>query len=483
MEPTRISGPQGSQGAQGTQSARGKSQTQQAGGPVDPSAQGGFLALLASLDGTLPGDGLPLDTESDSSASQTAIMGSDNAVAIGRADPASLAAWQSLLAPGAQPGAAASGSVAAGDGGMSALAGTDWHAAADGLEAQKAISRTAATGFTVATGNGGAVPGGGAMTGLSGMAGSDWLAAADGLVAQTALQDGAAEAAGAKPPNGAAVGYGRIFSRHHNALSQGRGDVSGVVSAAAAGANGAEKKQALVTAFSAMQGTQAVVDSRVVGGPLAEAGSRGGSNLLGDLGGAAGAPALDLFAESRLSQRGGSATSGDAGGRPSADAAWGSSGTVPAGPETAGLEGAAVFADPTLAGAEEQIADQVAYWVNQKTQNAEMTLDRDGQPVQVTVSLSGSEAHVTFRSDQAQTRELLDSSMAQLRDLLHNEGLVLAGTTVGTTARDGASPNDSGQRQGRGGERRAQVVASVPSAAVTARHNGGASDRAVDIFV
>ena len=479
MEPTRISGPQGSQGAQGTQSARGKSQAQQAGGPVDPSAQGGFLALLASLESTLPSDGLPLDTERDSSASQTAILSSDNAMASSRADPASLAAWQSLLAPGA----AVSGSASAVGGDMSALAGTDWHAAADGLAAQTVISRTAATGFTVATGNGGAAAGGGAMSGLSGMAGSDWLAAADGLVAQTALQDGVAEAAGAKPPNGAAVGYGRMFSRHHNALSQGRGDVSGVVAAAATGANGAEKKQTLVTAFSAMQGAQAVVDSRVVGGPLAEAGSRGGNDLLGDLGGAAGAPALGLFAESRLSPRGGSATSGDAGGRPSADAAWGSSGTVPTGPETAGLEGAAVFADPTLAGAEEQIADQVAYWVNQKTQNAEMTLDRDGQPVQVTVSLSGSDAHVTFRSDQAQTRELLDSSMSQLRDLLHNEGLVLAGTTVGTTARDGASPNDSGQRQGRGGERRAQVVTSVPSAAVTARHNGGASDRAVDIFV
>lgn len=413
MEPTRISGPQGSQGAQGTQSARGKSQAQQAGGPVDPSAQGGFLALLASLDGTLPGEG----PSADSSAALSPV----------NADSASLAAWQGLLAPGAQPGTA----VAAGGGAMSGLAGADWHVAADGL------------------------------------------------VAQTAMLDGAAEAAGAKPPNGSAVGYGRMFSRHHNALSQGRGEVSGL----AAAANGTDTKQALVTAFSAMQGTQALVDARVVGGPLAEAGSRGGSNLLGDLGGAAGAPALDLFAERRLSQRGGSATSGDAGGRPSADAAWGSSGAVQAGPETAGVEGTAVFADPTLAGAEEQIADQVAYWVNQKTQNAEMTLDRDGQPVQVTVSLSGSEAHVTFRSDQAQTRELLDSSMAQLRDLLHNEGLVLAGTTVGTTARDGASPNDSGQRQGRGGERRAQVVTSVPSAAVTARHNGGASDRAVDIFV
>ena len=222
MEPTRISGPQGSQGAQGTQSARGKSQAQQAGGPVDPSAQGGFLALLASLDGTLAGDGLPLDTESDGSASQTAILSSDNTLGRSETDPASLAAWQSLLAPGTQPGSAVAGSVA-------------------GLAA-----------------------GGGAMSGL---AGTDWHAAADGLVAQTAMLDGAAEAAGAKLPNGSAVGYGRMFSRHHNALSQGRGEVSGL----AAATNGTDTKQALVTAFSAMQGTQAVVDARVVGGPLAEA--------------------------------------------------------------------------------------------------------------------------------------------------------------------------------------------------------------------
>ena len=226
MEPTRISGPQGSQGAQGTQSARGKSQAQQAGGPVDPSAQGGFLALLASLDGTLAGDGLPLDTESDGSASQTAILSSDNTLGRSETDPASLAAWQSLLAPGTQPGSAVAGSVA-------------------GLAA-----------------------GGGAMSGL---AGTDWHAAADGLVAQTAMLDGAAEAAGAKLPNGSAVGYGRMFSRHHNALSQGRGEVSGLAAAATAAANGTDTKQALVTAFSAMQGTQAVVDARVVGGPLAEA--------------------------------------------------------------------------------------------------------------------------------------------------------------------------------------------------------------------
>jgi hypothetical protein len=108
---------------------------------------------------------------------------------------------------------------------------------------------------------------------MSGLAGADWHAAADGLVAQTAMLDGAAEAAGAKPPNGSAVGYGRMFSRHHNALSQGRGEVSGL----AAAANGTDTKQALVTAFSATQGAQAVVDARMVGGPLAEAGSRGGT--------------------------------------------------------------------------------------------------------------------------------------------------------------------------------------------------------------
>ena len=409
MEPTRISAPQGGQGAQGTQSTRAKGNAQQAGGPVDPSAQGGFMALLAALDSAVPGDGAAPD-----SAGDPALL---------NADPASLAAWQGLLAPGAVPGSAAT-------------------------------------------------------LGAGGVPGSDWLPAADGLVAQTAMLDGAADVSGVKPPGGAVAGYSRMFSRIQNALSQG-GELPGSV----AGVIGAEKKQALTMTAVAAQGAQAVVDSRALGGPLPDAGLRDGRELAGGPGGAAPAIALDAFAESRVPQRAGSASSGDAGGRPSAEAAWGDWGVAHTGPEAAGVDGAAAFADPTQAGAEEQVADQVAYWVNQKTQNAEMTLDRDGQPVQVTVSLSGSEAHVTFRSDQAQTRELLDSSMSQLRDLLRDEGLVLAGTTVGTTARDGASPNDSGQRESREGERRTQVVASVPAAGAPALRPGGAPDRAVDIFV
>lgn len=76
-------------------------------------------------------------------------------------------------------------------------------------------------------------------------------------------------------------------------------------------------------------------------------------------------------------------------------------------------EGAAGVADPSQIPMEDQIAEQVAYWVHQKTQNAELTIDRDGQPVEVSVSLTGNEAHVAFRSDQSQTRDMLDTSVAQ----------------------------------------------------------------------
>ena len=471
MEPTRSAGPQAgqaTQGAQSAQSSRAKVAAQRAGEPVDSSAQGGFLALLASLETetTLPDNGLPLQMAVDNSAA-------DKATSLVGTDPAALAAWQGLLPPGSMPA------------GMAVVTDPAALAAWQGLlppgsrpVGMAAVSVTAAVVPAAADGVG-------SLPGLSRGAGSEWLPVPDGLVAQTATLDGAAEAAdatGVTPHRGTVAGYGRGGARLQNALSQ-AGGVSGALAAATADVVKAEKKQAFVMAAAAAQLSQPGVDARAIAAPGTDAGSRGGGDLSGAWGGATALPALEALAESRVPQRSSSAAGGESGGRSPANAAGSDWGLATASPPVAGVEGAADFANSAQLGAEEQIADQVAYWVNQKTQNAEMTLDRDGQPVQVTVSLSGSEAHVTFRSDQAQTRELLDSSMAQLRDLLHNEGLVLAGTTVGTTARDGASPNDSGQRQGRGGERRAQVVTSVPSAAVTARHNGGASDRAVDIFV
>jgi flagellar hook-length control protein FliK len=79
---------------------------------------------------------------------------------------------------------------------------------------------------------------------------------------------------------------------------------------------------------------------------------------------------------------------------------------------------------------EDSVAEQVSYWVNQNIQNAELTIEHDGHPVQVTVSLNGNEAHVSFTSDQNETRALLDASVAQLRALLESQGLVLSGMSA-----------------------------------------------------
>lgn len=429
MEPTRVSSPQGNQGPQGAQSTRGKSHAQQAGAAVDPSAEGGFLALLASLEGTLAADDAP-DAAADASALGALPVG---------ADPALLASWQGLLPPGSLPanaGAAALGAV-----GNSALTG---------------------------------------LGGVAGLAGAG-LPAPDGLVAQTALIDGAADAAEGVAPTGGVAGYSRMFSRLQSALSQGP-DASGAASSLAAAIEKVDRKSTLMVAAAAAQSAQPVTELRAGVGAQVEAGTRGSGDLLGTQGSGLLAPALEALAESQGQHQSGGSAGGETAGRPAGESAWSDSGAVHAGPEAAPAEGAPSFADPAMAGTEEQIAEQVAYWVNQKTQNAEMTLDRNGQPVEVTVSLSGSEAHVTFRSDQAQTRELLDASMSQLRDLLRNEGLVLSGTTVGTSARDGAS-SDAEQRQGRDGARRAQVVAPVSSGLPPLARAGSTPDRAVDIFV
>lgn len=137
--------------------------------------------------------------------------------------------------------------------------------------------------------------------------------------------------------------------------------------------------------------------------------------------------------------------------------------------------------DPAMAGAEDAVTEQVAYWVHQNLQNARLTVKHDGQPVEVSVSLTGNEAHVAFGSDEVQTRELLDGSVTQLRDMLRQEGLVLSGITVG----------ESGRRQGdeegrsanpKNAPKHAKVV--VPAVEVQAAGRARVlGDRTVDIFV
>lgn len=131
----------------------------------------------------------------------------------------------------------------------------------------------------------------------------------------------------------------------------------------------------------------------------------------------------------------------------------------------------------------DQLAERVAYWVHQKTQSAEMTLDRDGRAVEVTVALKGDEAHVSFRSDHADARQWLNHSGDQLRDLLQREGLQLTGMSVGTSA-DGSAGSQRDGAAGRGRQRHAQVLAATPVGGVApATGAGRAGASGVDLFV
>lgn len=151
-----------------------------------------------------------------------------------------------------------------------------------------------------------------------------------------------------------------------------------------------------------------------------------------------------------------------------------------AGPGAAALPDAAGTPAAGLApSAEDAVAEQVTYWLNDNLKNAELTLDHAGQPVDVRVSIVGNEAHVAFRSDQAQTRELLAARMDQLRDLLNAEGLVLTGSSVdaGASGQNGAR----GGREAPAGAPTTQVRAAGEVAAPAPRRSLGSG--AVDLYV
>ncbi len=150
---------------------------------------------------------------------------------------------------------------------------------------------------------------------------------------------------------------------------------------------------------------------------------------------------------------------------------------------------AAPAADAVLSPPDEAQADalseQVAFWVQQKTQRAEMTIDRQGQPVKVQVVVTGNEAHVTFRSNEQQTRDMLDASTAQLRELLEQQGLTLAGVSVQTAD---TGRQDSGASAGRDSAGRSPAQREEGGAPLTAMVSADLRARpdalrAVDLFV
>ena len=451
MEPTKISSPQGTQSAH---AARHRS-TAQTPDANEPGA-GGFLALLAALgDGAMGGgDGAPLDLAASGAAPSDVAL-TDAAKAAMEAS--AMAGWQGLLVPGANVRVDAA-AAERGQGGSILSAGAQTRAVL-GLDAQ----------------------GGSAQGGLASLAGilpgTDGLS--QGIVAETARLDTSADLQEGLPPVGG-MAQGRIFSRMQSALAQ-KADAVEMSTGRSLGGGAAQQLPGHQgVALAAVQ----MASERMVGMPVPGASDRSPGGMVDPAGGAVVASVAEGLLSSVASARGGEGA--DAGGRSgegrSSAGAWLDSGSGSAPVEPGSLDGATVFADPAQAGVEEQVAEQVAYWVNQKTQNAELTLNRDGQPVEVSVSLSGNEAHVTFRSDQPQTRELLDRSMAQLSELLRSEGLVLSGMSVGTSA---GQRDDAGgaERQGqRDGARQAKVVAAAPTGTASLLR-GGAPDRAVDVFV
>lgn len=461
MEQARISTPQGTSSAQ---AARTRAPAQQKGVTDEGAAAqpGSFLSLLAAQDPELAEGGDPL----------AATPGAADAASVlaQTVDPSTLVGWQALVAgdsaaqqPKGLPGAAAG---------------------ADGLTTV-GLGQRGAPG-TLPADMAGLADSAAALSGR--LLAAQGLSTTDGLVSQTAALDGGAQDGLPQPT--ATLGFGRQFSRLHSAALQ-----RGASDAALGGAGGAAEAWSARSALggdakqagAASSADLSALSTTVAASVRDQLGATGPHRSAGE-GAGAGFDSPLLAGQDPLAAVGATgARSADAGGGESA-LHGGSGGLGEGGAEPSfavdGAPGTAGFEELAQTGAEELLAEQVTYWANQKTQNAELTLNRDGQPLAVTVALSGNEAHVTFRSDQEHTREMLDQSMAQLSELLRGEGLVLSGMTVGTSAGQGAMAGDAGQQRNRSGEgQQAQVLASGPTDVSQRLAGSGTRNGAVDVFV
>lgn len=432
MEQARITSHQGTQSAHAVRGKASGQATDQGAGAQAAAGSGDFLSLLAAL-----GDGglqQPLELQADGVELETAV---DPAAA----DAAALAALQGGFLPWQLPDAAGAQATAE----MAARSG-------------------AALGVSL-KGSGAAAMGDSAL-GVG-------LLPQDGLVAQTALLDatldGRADKADAAATPGSLLAPPAGGGRRKAVGMAQAGDAPALSGTQAMGAAGAKASGNVQPQPGLALQPQMGERRDAVAAPREAAVPVGVATLAAQVSGV-----VEAAPGGRAQTQGGEPGAREPG-------AWGQVGESHE-PQGAGMaEGASMFADPTMAPAEDAVAEQVAFWVHQNIQNAELTVKHDGKPVEVSVSLTGNEAHVAFRSDQAQTRDLLDASVSQLREMLHQEGLVLSGVSVGDSSAQsgqGGAPQD---RQG--APREAQVV--VPAAA-GARTRSGVdvlSDRAVDIFV
>lgn len=289
-----------------------------------------------------------------------------------------------------------------------------------------------------------------------------------GLVAQTARLDGAADVR-AQDGQNPLVGSRRAFSRTSSALPSGLAGLS--TAALAAGQRSVAGDKPLASpALAVAPVLPAAPERRDAVVALPRTASE--FNAVPAQVAQAAAPTPDALASAR--------SSGDRAMPGGVTEVWGG---ASAGPEASqSVETGAPVAEASQTAAEDALAEQVAFWVSENLQNAELTVTHDGKPVEVSVSMLGKEAHIVFGSDQSETRELLDASVAQLRDLLHSEGLTLSGMTVGESgARNPNSDGSSDTPRGRQGGRQAQVMEPVVEMGAARRQI--LTENAVDLFV
>ncbi|WP_156967578.1 flagellar hook-length control protein FliK [Comamonas granuli] len=465
MEATRMQGPS-SPPPQGGQVARTRPGAASAAGPDAAAAQGGgaFLSLLAALE---PLDGAALTTAQDAALPATgSTPPADEPAAQDAAQAMLQAGWWTQPEVPVLPNAvqdAVGGSVLESRGGL--------HSGLLPTHGPGALP----------------VPGGPAVGGKG--LDSMLLAAGlpDGLVAQTARLDAAAgdgrqagaglvgDAEGAPARPG---GAGRKAGASRGAAALGAMDATAasrptlaryapagdaVSAPGSLGAQATPSQAQSLQAAAAGLGRAALEAERQAGGAAPQ------STLSAAVAeaGAVRAPAP------RHEPGGGAFQSGT-------DGAW-------AAPAADGFSApmADLPADAGVAAFEEALADEVAFWVNQNLQKAELTVSHDGMPVDVSVALQGNQAHVSFTAEQASTRELLDASQAQLRDLLQQHGLELAGLSIGQNAQQpGAGPGGEGSGRGQDDPRGGAGVQAGPAAVDGVRTGIRVlTDRAVDLFV
>ena len=131
--------------------------------------------------------------------------------------------------------------------------------------------------------------------------------------------------------------------------------------------------------------------------------------------------------------------------------------------------------------ADTAVAETVSYWASQGVQTAEMELEGFGDsPVEVSIVLNGDQAQIDFRTDQAGVRQVLEAATAQLKELLSNQGLQLAGVSVGTSAK---GSEQGGERRARQGAQQTTLVKTEAVGSASTRMANPAMGRSLDLFV